>query len=130
MSKMWTIKNNIVEKDLSYALVGIFFSIHKELGPFARERQYGDALEIELRKNHFVYQRELPVLVAARFSNRIDFLIDEKVIIDIKAKPFTTREDYYQMNRYLHSTKLKLGIIVNFREKYLRPRRILNPSLR
>ncbi|MBI4159653.1 GxxExxY protein [Candidatus Wolfebacteria bacterium] len=59
-------------------------------------------------------------------KNWIDFIIDDKIVVDLKAKPFITRDDYYQMQRYLRLENLKLGLIINFQSKYLRPKRILN----
>ena len=55
-----------------------------------------------------------------------DFIIDDKIILDLKAKPIVTKEDYYQMKRYLKSSQKRLGIIVNFRQPHLYPKRILN----
>ena len=43
--------------------------------------------------------------------------------------PFITKEDYFQMQRYLHSAKMKLGLIVNFHSYYLYPKRILNSNV-
>jgi GxxExxY protein len=55
-----------------------------------------------------------------------DFVIEDKIIVDIKAKTLITKEDYFQMCRYLASYDRNLGIIVNFRQKYLYPKRIIN----
>jgi len=52
------------------------------------------------------------------------------LLLDIKSKPFITKEDYYQMRRYLKLCNLELGLIVNFRNKFLAPKRILNPELK
>ena len=49
--------------------------------------------------------------------------------MDIKAKRLITKEDYYQILRYLKVAGLKLGIIVNFRNTYLKPKRIMNPDV-
>ncbi|MBI4090179.1 MAG: GxxExxY protein [Candidatus Kerfeldbacteria bacterium] len=76
-----------MEKDLSYRLVGIFFKIHRDLGRFCRERQYCDALELEFKRNHVQFNREYPYAVAGRLSNRVDFVVENKIIIDVKAKP-------------------------------------------
>ena len=59
-------------------------------------------------------------------GNIVDFIIDGKILIDLKAKRFITKEDYYQMLRYLKSSGLKLGLVVNFRGTYLKPKRIIN----
>ncbi|MFH1822667.1 MAG: GxxExxY protein, partial [Patescibacteria group bacterium] len=64
--------------------------------------------------------------------NICDFIIDdkgEKIIIELKAVRFLTNEDYFQIKRYLSCSRLELGIIFNFRQKYLEPKRILNSEL-
>jgi len=60
--------------------------------------------------------------------NRIDFLIDDKIILEIKCKRFLDKDDYYQTQRYLHAFNKKLAILVNFRDQRVKPRRILNPD--
>jgi len=55
-----------------------------------------------------------------------DFIIDDKIIIEFKAKNFITKEDYYQAKRYLVTLNLELAIIVNFRQYRLSPKRVLN----
>lgn len=122
------VKKNIIEKELSYQLVGIFFTIQNELGRYCRERQYCDAFEKYLSLQKLQYRREHSATVAGRLSNRFDFLIEGRVVVDIKAKPFVEKQDYFQMQRYLQSANLPLGIIVNFRSKFLFPKRILNPG--
>lgn len=128
MQSTGTRRTDIIEKELSYLLVGIFFHVQEELGRYCREIQYYDAIERELKMRHVQYQREYSVPVAGRLSNRVDFMIDRRVIIDIKAKPFVERRDYDQMRRYLQSLNIKLGMIVNFRNKFLQPKRVLNPT--
>lgn len=129
MQSTGTRRTDIIEKELSYLLVGVFFRIQEELGRYCREIQYCDALERELRLRRIQYQREFSVPVAGRLSNRVDFIIDRRVIVDIKAKPFVEKQDYDQMRRYLQSANVKLGMIVNFRNKFLQPKRVLNPIL-
>lgn len=121
----------IVEKELSYEITGILFKVHKDLGQFATERQYGGKLEEHLIKFQINYNREYEIKKFEPNSpkgNRIDFLIKNKIILELKAKPFITKEDYYQMQRYLKSAGFELGIIVNFRAHRLFPKRVLNSS--
>jgi len=68
------------------------------------------------------YQRELS---KEQDGNRIDFLVDEKIILEIKAKKFVLKEDYYQIQRYLQAFNKKLGLLINFRNRYLKPIRII-----
>lgn len=118
----------ILHKDLSYQLNGIFFETHNELGRFLKEKQYADFVENLLKEKGIKYKREFALIDAINNveRNRVDFLIEDKVIIDIKAKKILTKEDYYQMLRYLKVSGLKLGLVVNFRNSYLKPKRIIN----
>ena len=116
----------IIEKELSYELGGAFFEVQKKLGRFCRERQYADALAQELEKRGITFKREHPIAIDGSKSNFVDFFIEERVFVDLKAKPFIEKDDYYQMRRYLDLANLKLGLIVNFRQRYLQPKRILN----
>ena len=58
-------------------------------------------------------------------GNRVDFLIDNKIILETKAERIITREDYYQIQRYPQSLNMKLGLLVNFRNQYIKPVRIV-----
>jgi GxxExxY protein len=60
--------------------------------------------------------------------NKIDFLIEEKIILEIKAKTIIEKSDYYQIMRYLKILNKKLGFLVNFRNRYLRVKRVINPE--
>ena len=119
-------RDKVIEKELSYKLGGIFFEIQKELGRFCRERQYGDLLEVKLKEASLSYQREHPIEIGGRKSNFADFVIEGRILVDLKAKSVVDKEDYYQVKRYLEVAGKELGLIVNFRDKYLKPKRILN----
>lgn len=47
-------------------------------------------------------------------GNKADFVIENKIVVDLKVKQYITRRDYKQMLRYLKSGNYKLGLIVNF----------------
>ena len=118
----------LFHKDLSFEINGLLFRTHNELGRFCREKQYADFFEGLLKgKNiHYVREKELPVNgIQNLYTNKVDFVIEDKVLVDFKAKPLVTKEDYYQMNRYLDASGLKLGLIVNFRNSYLKPIRVV-----
>ena len=120
----------VIHADLSYKLNGIIFEVHKYLGRYCNEQQYSDAIEKLLKDCMIAYEREwvLPVSFTGEKSgrNKVDLLIDGKIVVEVKAKRFLTSEDYYQTKRYLQAGKFKLGLLVNFRDKIIRPKRILN----
>jgi len=125
-------KRELIYPKLSYKITGILFEIHNELGKHCNEKQYGDLFARKLQKGKIGFQREkfLPESFRGEniHRNRVDFIIEEKIIIEFKCKRVIERADYYQVKRYLVSLDKKLGLIVNFHEKYLKPRRVLNSN--
>lgn len=126
--------SKLVYPEISYKINGILFSVHNELGRYCNEKQYSDLIESYLKKLNIKYEREKilpPSFNGEHYGrNRIDFLIDDKIILEIKAKRFLTTKDYYQVKRYLVALNKKLGILINFRNKYIRPKRILNSEVK
>lgn len=74
------------------------------------------------REKGIGFEREIKI---GDSNNIIDGIVEHKVALEFKAKRILTKEDYYQMQRYLQESGLKLGILVNFRDKYIKPRRIV-----
>src|SRR3989344_4216986 len=116
------VSEKILYPELSYQITGILFDVHNELGPYAREKQYGDLIEEKLKESKIEYEREKSI---GSSGNVLDFIMDEKIIIELKAVRILTREHYRQIQNYLQSTKLDLGLLVNFRNKYIKPARII-----
>ena len=123
-------KNKIIYPELSYIICGACFKVHNQLGRFRNEKQYCDALANYFINNKIVFKREFPINKSFEGEkdrrNIVDFLIDDKIILEAKTKRIISKDDYYQLKRYLISANKKLGIIVNFRNQYLQPKRILN----
>ena len=118
----------IIHKDLSYNIVGCLYKAHDILGRYSRESQYGDLLSELFTERGIEYEREKIISRTGNDINKVDFLIDKSVILELKVKPFIGRDDYFQVKRYLEILRLRLGIIVNFRQKYLKPKRIISPG--
>ncbi len=125
-------ESEIIYKELSYIINGLLFQVHNDLGRYCNEKQVCDKIEFYLKTNKLQYKREFilpPSFVGEKDGrNRIDFLIDDKIILEIKCKRFLVKDDYFQTQRYLHALNKKLGILVNFRDERLKPRRVLNSS--
>lgn len=124
--RMYTNNTNqdtkIIYKELSYRINGILFKAHNKLQRFCREKQYADTIELLLKDAKITYTRESKTSL----NNVPDFIIDNKIILEIKATPFILREHFNQTQRYLQDSGMKLGILVNFRSKYLKPIRIIH----
>lgn len=124
--------NKVIEAELCYKLNGFFFEVQNQLGRYFTEKQYAEALEELLKEKKIIYEREkgIPVIFGNRKleGNKVDFLIENKVLVDVKAKKFITREDFLQMQRYLKAANLKLGLIVNFKSVSVEIKRVINSS--
>ena len=122
----------LIYKDLTYRINGVLFEAHNELGQFANEKQYADIIENKLKAFGIDFDREkiMPPSFEgeAKGRHRVDFLVEDKLLLELKAKHFLTKEDYYQTQRYLKALNVKLAILVNFRQKRLTPKRILNSA--
>ena len=126
--------NKVIYPELSYQINGLCFKAHNQIGRFAREKQYCDLIEKLLIATKLAYEREVKISFNTGTEiikgNIADFIIEGKILLECKAKPFVTKEDYRQVQRYLQATNLKLGILVNFRTIYLSPKRIINYTMK
>ena len=111
--------------DLTYKINGILIEVHKELGPYAREKQVADKIEIIYKNRAVNYKREVRI---GDSGNIADFIIENRIILELKTVPFLIQETYDQLKRYLIQTNLKLGLLVNFRVPRLQIKRVLNPN--
>ncbi len=123
-------KQELIYKELSFEIMGLLFESHNELGRYCNEKQYGDFFEKKLIEKKIKYEREKRVPESFDGEkigrNIVDFIIEDKIIIEFKCKRIIDREAFYQVQRYLKAFDKKLGMIVNFRDQYLKPKRVLN----
>ena len=123
MHTNYTNKNKkLIYPELSYLITGICFEVHNKLGRYAREKQYGDLLEEKLKEVKIPHKREFKI---GKTGNTADFLVDNKIILELKTEPLILREDYYQTQRYLQASNIKLALLINFRNRYLKPIRVI-----
>lgn len=122
--------DKIVYKELSYKINGLLYKVHRELGSFRNEKQYGDHFEKLLIENDIKYIREYRFNDGQYGIGKIrcicDFIIEDKIILEFKTVDYLLKKEYLQTKRYLITLNLKLAILVNFRQKRLSPKRILN----
>ena len=114
----------------TYELIGIAMEIHRVLGKGFLEIVYKDAFEYELKLRGINYEREKRYLIKYKdvllpHCFYADFVIDYKVILEIKSKARIIEEHYAQVLNYLAISKLSVALIINFHEDSLQQRRVV-----
>ncbi|MEK7627199.1 MAG: GxxExxY protein [Patescibacteria group bacterium] len=120
----------IIYPELSCRIIGIAFKVFNELGFGMNEKYYQRAIERELKKEKIDYQKEKVVKLTYNSQSignyRLDFIIDNKIIIELKVRPRLGYVHIKQALSYLKSTNIKLAILVYFTCDGVKYRRILN----
>lgn len=121
------------ENELSKIIVNSCCQIHKELGPGLFESVYEECLHFELIQQGLSVQRqkELPVIYKSlkmEIGFRIDLIVENKVIVEIKSIETIAPVHQKQLLTYLRLTNLKLGLLINFNEALIKDgiQRIVN----
>src|SRR5690625_3350106 len=124
------------ENEISNIIIGAAIEVHKQLGPGLLESSYETCLAYELRQNGLfvITQVALPVVykdVKLEAGYRIDILVENKVIVEIKAVDALADIHTAQLLTYLKLKNLKLGLLINFNNVRVIDgvRRILNGYL-
>ncbi len=111
-------ETKILYKELAYQTVGAFYEVYNTLGPGFKESVYHNALAIEftLRKISFETNKRLTIKYKKQTAGiyEPDFVIDNKILIEIKAVPRMPRVYEKQLYYYLKGSEYKLGYLVNF----------------
>ena len=109
----------MTENEISFKIRGAIFKVYNTLGPGLFESVYESALYYELTKLGLKVERqsEITILydeIILDLAFRIDLLVEEKVIIEIKSVTDLAPIHFKQVTNYLKLTNKKLGILVNF----------------
>ena len=118
----------MLEKDkrdpLTWNIIGAAIEVHRELGPGLLESLYEDALCYELDETGLSFQRQMPISVKYKsrsIGNLIaDVVVEDKVILELKAVEKLAPIHTTQMLTYLKVTGLSLGLLLNFNVATLR----------
>ena len=118
---------NIVYKELSYDVVGCAQRVHAALGPGFGEAVYQRAYEQELAANGIPFESQAGFQVEyngqACGHFRVDLFIDAKIVVELKATEFVTRQHEAQTLAYLKASGARLAMLMNFGEASLAVRR-------
>lgn len=110
----------LLEKELSYQIQKCVFNVSNKYGKGLKESIYQKVLAEELEKAglHFEQQKRIDIF-SFETGKKIgvyvpDFVIEDKIILEIKASTFTTRQDTEQQRSYLRVSSYEIGYLVNF----------------
>jgi GxxExxY protein len=105
-------------KALTTAVIGAAIEMHKRLGAGLDEATYENALDIELRVRDIPFERQVWIDVEYRGEvvgrRRLDFLVGDRLIIEVKAVAQLSPLHKAQLYTYLKLTGLQLGLLINF----------------
>lgn len=109
----------MTENEISHRIIGAAIEVHKELGPGLLESSYETCLAYELKQLGFNVKTQiaLPVVykgVKLSAGYRIDILVENNVIIEVKAVDMLADIHTAQLLTYLKLKELKLGLLINF----------------
>ena len=111
----------LIYEELSNKVINAYYNVQKILGKGLAEKVYENALCIELEEMGIPYvrQKELPVEYKGRnIGNYIaDIVVDEKIILELKAVNAITQEHVAQTLNYINLTHSKVGYILNFSQQ-------------
>jgi len=111
---------NFLEPELSYKIQGTVYEVSNKYGKGLKEQIYQKALAEEFTKYNIVFEQQKRINIFSINTGKVlglyipDFLIENKIILEIKASTFTTRQDANQQISYLKASIYEIGYLVNF----------------
>ncbi len=123
----------MTENEISKLIVESALKVHRALGPGLLESSYEECLYYELRKSglYVVKQKPLPLVyedVRLEIGYRVDLMVEDKVVIEIKSVEGLNDVHLAQILTYLKLSDCKLGLLINFNVKLIKNgiRRVVN----
>lgn len=114
-------RNELLEERLTHSIIGAFYEVYNTLGYGFLEHLYTNALERELRARGHQVGREVYVLVMykgeALGRQRIDLIVDERIVVEIKSTHELHSSGTRQIYNYLKATNLEVGLLLHFGPK-------------
>lgn len=130
MNQVAVRRDDLVEPELSYSVIGCAFEVFNELGHGHAEKYYQRAFAILFENKNIRFKEQ--VYYTLRFKNKIigkvflDFLVEEKIIVELKKDERFTKAHIDQVLNYLKMSKLQLAILINITKSGIVYKRIVN----
>ena len=122
--------SKLLYSELTYKLRGIFFEIRNTYGPGQKENVYQNLLADALKENKISFAKEKSINIYSSNGKKVgiyrpDFVVENKIIIEIKSSRFTSKVDEKQLYYYLRNSGYEIGFLVNFSTPKLYIKRII-----
>mgnify|MGYP001559749864 FL=1 len=110
----------LLEPELSYKIQGCLFELANKYGKGLKESIYQKALEEEFQKQKLKFESQKRINIYSLETGKKlgvyipDFVIENKIIVELKSSTFTTQTDIAQQRSYLRASTYELGYLVNF----------------
>lgn len=125
-----TTRKDLVFPELSYEIIGCAFEVYNEVGGGHKESVYQKAMSIAFQKKNLKFQEQLYFPLKFKGSlvgkNFFDFYVEEKIIVELKARTRFSKADYTQVLEYLNDKKLQLALLINFTLNEVICKRVIN----
>lgn len=122
--------NKLIYPELSYKIIGVLIKVHNQLGPKFQEKHYQKAIEIEFKKENinFKAEKEVDLFYDKNLIGkyRFDFVIENKIILELKVAESLHADYKKQLLSYLRNSEYRLGILANFGKSRLEYKRYVN----
>lgn len=113
---------------LTQQIIGIAIRIHKQLGPGFREKYYQRAMYLELQNSKLKFNREVKIGIPYGKINLgyhiLDFVVDRKVVVELKSMKELTDIEIGQLSTYLRLANCQIGLLLNFGKTKLEIKRV------
>lgn len=123
---------NLLHKDLTDQILKTFYDVYNELGYGFLEKVYQNALYLELKNRGFYVEAQKQIKVYYKNAQvgeyYADLLVNDLVILELKATDGLVKEFEYQLINYLRATNIEVGLLLNFGEKPAFKRKVFDNS--
>lgn len=127
---MKNLRDDLLYPELSYKIIGILFEVSNSIGAGCLEKYYQRATAVALKEAGLKFKEQVYTPVFFKDiqvgKSFLDFLVEDKIILELKTGDRFARQDIEQIYSYLKINNLQLGLLVNFTRHGIKSKRILN----
>jgi len=119
----------LIHGELTYKIIGILYKVYNILGPGLQEKYYQKAIAKVFQKEGMPFLEQVKINLDLNGVNLgryyIDFVVDHKIVVEIKVKNFFSIKDIKQVLGYLKKSRIEVGLLIAFTTEGLKIKRIL-----